>query len=228
MAGGATGAPTLLVSLLSLLGARSGGGGGPLLAGAQQQHHSSNSGGVGERGGGLRGGKWEGTRAFQDTSVAAAAAAVAENIAGSSRTGAGASASATAARTVPADDDHLTPADFEDPRSQSEGRTPRGDTRKYHSGFSGGVVDIVGGGSGGDAESDGREGGAPSRESPNVAGGLLSASGDRLSDDGRDHPSLGWHDERCWPDHETGRHRCQANVFLFGVSKCGEIIVPQP
>lgn len=26
--------------------------------------------------------------------------------------------------------------------------------------------------------------------------------------------------ERCWQD-KSGRHRCQANVFFFGVSKCG-------
>ncbi|CAM9942045.1 unnamed protein product [Ectocarpus fasciculatus] len=222
MAAGATAAPMLLVSLLSFWGARrSGGGGGPLLAGAQQQHQSSNFGGVGERGGGLRGGKWERTGAFQDTSVATAATAVTENIAGSSLAGAGASASATAARTVPADGGYLAPADFEGPRSRSERRTHGGDTRKY-SGFSGGVVDIV---SGGDATSDGREGGGspppPPRESPNVAGGLLPASGDRLSGDGGDHSGGGWHEERCWADHETGRHRCQANVFLFGVSKCG-------
>lgn len=222
MAAGATAAPRLLVSLLSFLGARSGGGSGPLLAGAQQQHQSSNLGGVGKRGGGVRGGKWEGTGAFQNTSVAAAAA-VTESRAGTSLTGAGASASATTAQTVPADEDYLTPTDFEGPRSRFERRTPGRDSRKY-SGFSSGVVDVVGGGSGGNAESDGREGGPPPRESPNV--GLLSASGARLSEDGRDH-SGGWHDERCWPDHETGRYRCQANVFLFGVSKCGEIIVPQ-
>lgn len=30
-----------------------------------------------------------------------------------------------------------------------------------------------------------------------------------------------WDGDRCWFD-EIGRPRCQANVFLFGVSKCGE------
>ena len=30
-----------------------------------------------------------------------------------------------------------------------------------------------------------------------------------------------WSGGRCWLD-EMGRQRCQANVFLFGVSKCGE------
>ncbi|CAN0259169.1 unnamed protein product, partial [Ectocarpus sp. 12 AP-2014] len=107
---------------------------------------------------------------FQDPSVAAAAAAaaVAKSRAGTSLAGAGASASATTARTVPADGDYLTPADLEGPRIRSERRTSGHDSRKY-SGFSGGVVDIDGGGSGGDAESDGREGGPPSRESPNIS-----------------------------------------------------------
>ena len=30
-----------------------------------------------------------------------------------------------------------------------------------------------------------------------------------------------WDGDRCWFD-EIGRPRCQANVFLFGLSKCGE------
>ncbi|CAN0278211.1 unnamed protein product, partial [Hapterophycus canaliculatus] len=32
--------------------------------------------------------------------------------------------------------------------------------------------------------------------------------------------AAGWHGKRCWVD-PSGRRRCQANVFLFGVSKCG-------
>ncbi|CAN0378167.1 unnamed protein product, partial [Ectocarpus sp. 13 AM-2016] len=120
-----------------------------------------------------------GTGACQDPLVAAAAAAVTESRAGTSLAGTGASAFATPARTVPADRDYLTPADFDGPRIRFERRTPGRDSKKY-SGLSGGVVDIVGSGSGGDAESDGREGGPPSKESPNVSHGLLSASGDRF------------------------------------------------
>lgn len=37
----------------------------------------------------------------------------------------------------------------------------------------------------------------------------------------------GWHGGRCWVD-TSGRHRCQANVFLFGVSKCGEFFHGRP